>query len=144
MPSAGFEEFDNTIQKTNALLKDIEAGLGWEGRRNQSYAALRAVLHSIRDLLIPEEAVQLAAQLPTLLKGIYYEGWKPSQTPKRMNNDEFMQNLRQQMPFTTKEGIDPVIEVVLKSLRRYISFGEAEDIVATLPKDIAHKINQYI
>ena len=50
----------------------------------QAYAAFRAVIHSLRDRLEMHEAVHLAGQMPTLVRGIYYEGWVPSRAP----NDE--------------------------------------------------------
>ncbi|MFJ5209048.1 DUF2267 domain-containing protein [Streptomyces nigra] len=50
------------VDKANRLLKDIEA-FGWpKERRKQSYAALRAVLHPLRDRLPVETAVQFGAQ----------------------------------------------------------------------------------
>lgn len=82
MSNSGFAEFDTTIQKTNELLKEIETAFSWpENRRNQSYAALRAVLHALRDRLPVEETVQLGTQLPMLIRGMYYEGWDPSKVP---------------------------------------------------------------
>lgn len=136
MTSTGLEEFDNTIQKTNELLKEIETAFGWEDRRNQSYGALRAVLHTIRDMLLPEEAVQLSAQLPLLIKGIYFDGWNPSKTPKRLNREEFLNEIRRQFPFSIEGDIGSVIRVVLTALKKHISLGEAQDIVSGLPKDI--------
>ncbi len=73
MPITGFEVFDETIQKTNILLKTIETELDWIHHRNWSYAALRSVLHVLRDRFAIQEATQLAAQLPLLVNGIYYE-----------------------------------------------------------------------
>jgi uncharacterized protein (DUF2267 family) len=62
MTTTGFDAFDKTIHKTNALLKHIENELGWENQRNMSYAALRAVLHALRDRLTVQEAADLAEQ----------------------------------------------------------------------------------
>jgi uncharacterized protein (DUF2267 family) len=55
-------------------LKQIETELGWENHRNMSYAALRPVLHALRDRLTVQEAADLAAQLPLLVKGIFFDG----------------------------------------------------------------------
>src|SRR6266851_4782007 len=81
MSTTGLEVFDTTVQKTNIWLKDIMQALGWEDR-HKAYVALRITLHALRDRLTPEEASQLGAQLPMLIRGLYYEaGHQPgSQT----------------------------------------------------------------
>ena len=83
MTATGLDAFDKTIHKTNTLLKHIETELGWENHRNMSYAALREVLHALRDRLTVQEAADLAAQLPLLVNGIFYDGWNPSGVPKK-------------------------------------------------------------
>ncbi len=73
---------DHTIQLTNVWLKK----LGEEhhlGERHHCYSALRAVLHALRDRLAPEQAVHLGAQLPILVRGIYYEGWHLADKPEQ-------------------------------------------------------------
>ncbi|MFF4089057.1 DUF2267 domain-containing protein [Streptomyces nigra] len=89
MVDTGFSSFDTMVDKANRLLKDIEEAFGWpKERRKQSYAALRAVLHPLRDRLPVETAVQFGAQMPTLIRGIYYDGWKPADSPVKMSNEE--------------------------------------------------------
>jgi uncharacterized protein (DUF2267 family) len=88
--STGVDVFDTTLQKTIALLKDICNEFGWpEERRQQAYSALRSVLHAIRDRLPVIEAANFAAQLPMLVRGFYYEGWKPESVPIKMHRQEF-------------------------------------------------------
>ena len=49
--------FETSMDKTNLILKDIEQAYGWpRERRNQSYLALRTVLHLLRDRLPVEES----------------------------------------------------------------------------------------
>jgi len=45
--------------------------IGMDERR--AYNALRAVLHALRDRLTTEEIAQFGAQLPTFVRGVYYE-----------------------------------------------------------------------
>ena len=125
------------MDKTNRFLKEIERAYGWpQERRNQSYAALRAVLHAVRDRLTLEEGAQLAAQLPMSIRGIYYDGWDPSRVPRRMTRDEFLQRVRQAFPNEVKGGMEQLIQTVLHSLRHHVTDGEWEDIKATLPKEL--------
>ena len=138
MGNTGFNSFKTTEDKTNRILREIEEAYGWpKERRNQSYAALRAVLHALRDRLPVEETAQLGAQLPMLVRGIFYAEWDPSRVPMRLNKEEFLQRIRQQFPYEIEGGIENLERTVLQALRRYITEGEWDDIKATLPKDLA-------
>ena len=137
MTDAGHRTISRTVQKTNEVLKEIERVSGWpEERRGQSYDALRAVLHALRDRLPVEEAAQLAAQLPTLIRGIYYEGWDPSRVPIKMSREEFLERVRKEFPFQIDGDIEDLVRTVLSALRRYVTEGEMEEVRSTLPKDL--------
>jgi uncharacterized protein (DUF2267 family) len=43
---------------------------------------LRAWLHTLRDRLTVEASAHFAAQLPDLIRGIFYAGWNPSAVPE--------------------------------------------------------------
>ena len=137
MSATGLATFDSTLAKTNGILKQIEQAYEWpKERRNQSYSALRAVLHAVRDRLIVEEAAHLSAQLPMLVRGIYFEGWDPTRVPVKMHRDEFLARIRHEFPYEVPGGIERLFDTVVQALRRHITEGEWEDIRASLPKDI--------
>ena len=73
MSISGVAALDHTVQETNAWLRAVAEQLHFEDRQH-AYNALRAVLHALRDRLPPEVAVHFGAQLPTLVRGLYYEG----------------------------------------------------------------------
>jgi uncharacterized protein (DUF2267 family) len=138
MGETGFTNFDTTVQKTNQVLKQIEQAYGWpKDRRAQSYAALRAVLHALRDRLTVQEAAQLAAQLPTLLRGVYYEGWRPAAVPVKLHREAFLQRVQRDFPYEVDGGTELLVRRVLAALRRHVTDGEWEDIKATVPRDLA-------
>jgi uncharacterized protein (DUF2267 family) len=138
MAQTGLATFDTTLERTNHVLKEIERAYGWpKERRNQAYAALRAVLHAVRDRLPVEETAQLAAQLPMLVRGMYYEGWDPSRTPAKMDREAFLDRVRREFPFEIDGGIERLTQTVLAALRQHITDGEWEDIKANFPKDLA-------
>ena len=68
--------FGHTVHATHVLLNDVAGRLGTPGTR-PAYHALRAVLHALRDRLPAPEAADLAAQLTTIVRGVFYEGFQP-------------------------------------------------------------------
>ncbi|MET8308859.1 DUF2267 domain-containing protein [Micromonospora sp. NPDC005173] len=130
--------FDSSLDKTNLILKDIENAYGWpKDQRNQSYAALRTVLHLLRDRLPVNESVEFAQQLPVLVRGIYFDGWNPSDVPIKLNRDDFLYEVRQGFPYDVEGGPERVTQVVLDTLRRHVTQGEWQDVKDTMPKDLA-------
>jgi len=133
METIEVEIFNKTLLKTRGWLKDLMEELDWE-EPHKAYLALRAVLHVLRDRLTVEEAAQLAAQLPMLIRGFYYEGWDPSGKPlKERHQEEFLSHVKSY--FKNDEKIEPerVVRAVFKVLSKHISQGEIEDVKQTLP-----------
>src|SRR5207302_7966616 len=82
MSVTGLDVFDRTVHTTNRWLQEL-TGLLDGGSRHDAYVTLRATLHALRDRLPIEETAELAAQLPMLVRGFYYEGWDPTGKPVR-------------------------------------------------------------
>ncbi|MCW2720292.1 DUF2267 domain-containing protein [Pseudonocardia sp.] len=138
MSFTGYRTFDTTLEKTNGVLKRIEESYGWpKERRNQSYDGLRTVLHALRDRLTVEEAAQLSAQLPLLIRGIYFEGWDPAKVPMKMHRNDFLERINSEFRYEVPGGAERLFEVVIDALRRFISEGEWQHVRASLPKDLA-------
>jgi uncharacterized protein (DUF2267 family) len=135
MSATGLEVFDKTVQTTNSWLKEIGEQIGPD--RQRCYQALRAVLFSLRDRLNPDEAAHLAAQLPLLVRGIYYEGYRPAGTPERIRSrDAFLQKIDQQLEHTRPLGADEAARAVFKVLDHYVDPGEMAEVKQALPEEI--------
>ncbi|PTA47457.1 DUF2267 domain-containing protein [Micromonospora sp. RP3T] len=133
--------FESSLDKTNVILKEIESAYGWPPeRRNQSYAALRTVLHLLRDRLPVPESAEFAQQLPVLLRGIYFDGWQPEHVPIKLNRDDFLYEVRQGFPYDVSGGPQRVVQVVLDTLRRHVTQGEWQDVKSAMPRDLAQLI----
>jgi uncharacterized protein (DUF2267 family) len=138
MVMTGLAAFDTTVDKTNHVLRQIEQANGWsKEQRNLSYHALRGVLRALRDRLSVDEAAQLAAQLPMLIRGIYYEGWDPSVVPMKLDRDEFFERVRREFPYDVKGDMQQLTRSVLCALREHISEGEWRDVKSIVPKHLA-------
>jgi len=98
---------------------------------------LRAVLHAVRDHLPHAEMAQLAAELPTFIRGVYYEGWNPVHTPARERGREaFLGQIRD--AFRPRADVDPeqVARAIIRLLLDHVSHGEMEQVRNSLPHDI--------
>jgi len=136
MSTTGLDVFDTTVQKTNSWLKDIMHEMDWQERR-KAYQALRSTLHALRDRLTVDEVAQLAAQLPMLVRGFYYEGWDPTGKPLKVRDLEgFLATIA--LEFRGDDEVDPdeVARAVFTVLARRITQGELEDIEGLLPKEV--------
>ena len=131
------DPFAKTKQKADIWLHEIAEDLGLESR-DKALLALRGVLHALRDRLSLDEAVQLGAQLPMLIRGLYYEGWSPKHTPVRVRTlDEFLRLIERpfnqyDLTFDTEE----VARAVFDLLARHVTEGEIEDVRSVLPSSI--------
>jgi uncharacterized protein (DUF2267 family) len=135
MSSTGLEVFDKTLQTTHVWLDEIMAELGPD--RQRAYHALRAVLPALRDRLPLNLAAHLGAQLPLLVRGIYYDNWHPQPgTSRERKQEEFLQRVGAGL-----EGIRPIdvkaaTRVVFGVIGRHVSEGQVEKVRQALPKDI--------
>jgi uncharacterized protein (DUF2267 family) len=131
------EVFDASLQKTQVWFNDLMAELDWENQPQRAYLALRTVLHALRDRLTVEEAVQLSAQLPMLIRGFYFEGWNLKGKPhKERHKEDFFEHV--EIAFKKDPTVSPqrVTRAVFKVLTKHVSAGEIEDIKHIMPKEL--------
>ncbi len=124
---------DATVQKTHEWLRDISEELGLADER-AAYVALRATLHALRDCLNIDEAVRFGAQLPMLIRGLYYEGWKPTGLPRLRDRQSFLDAVRHEiMDYLELPDTAHVVSAVLGVADRYLSAGEVDKIASSVP-----------
>lgn len=137
MSMTGFDVFDRTVQKTNVILGELGEALHMDDTHDV-YLSLRTVLHALRDRLHPAEAAHLAAQLPMLLKGVYFDGWSPAAPPEKIRDrqeflDGIRETLRSRLPTPDAERIT---RAVFALLTEHVSDGEIEQVVGGLPESL--------
>ncbi|MGN9778378.1 DUF2267 domain-containing protein [Micromonospora sp. H33] len=142
MPEQLQSAVDASMQKTNLILKDIEEAYGWpKSQRHQSYCALRTVLHLLRDRMPVQESVEFAAQLPVVLRGIYFDGWRPMDVPVKLNRDDFLVEVRRQFTYDIKGSTQNLVQVVLNALRNHVTTqGQWDDVKDNMPKDLVRTL----
>ena len=135
MTTGAHDSIDRTVAKTREWIDEMAEALGTEDR-HEAYRVLRAFLRVVRDRIGLNEAAQLAAQLPELLRGAYYENWVPSQTPKRYDRDAFLVRLAEEARLAGETEASYAAAAAMTVLRRRVSSGEIEDVLANFPADL--------
>lgn len=133
--TTGVRNLDNSIDLTNVWLRDILSQLKWQSKES-AYQALRGTLHAIRDRLPVEEAVDLASQLPLMIKGVYYDGWTLRDKPEKFKKEEFARRVHAQFEFDDNVNPAEVIRAVLRVMYRHMDEGEIRDVKFNMPKEI--------
>ncbi len=101
-----------------------------------SRQATAAVLRALRDRLTPGEAAQAAAQLPQELKRLWTGGCLPLGRPLKLHRREFLERVRVDAGLKSLGQAEMVTDAVFAGLKEQLSPGEADDIVAQLPRDL--------
>lgn len=137
MPATTIPAIENSIEKTNQWLTELAAEGGFSDE-SQAYSALRAVLHALRDRLTVDEATDLASQLPMVVRGFYYEGWKPALAPnKERTPEKFLDRARSSLPRNDVIDLEQAIPAVFGLLDKHLEGGQADHVRNMLPKEIA-------
>ncbi len=136
MSATGLKIIDSAAQSTNEWVNEVNQRTGWD-HKHRAYRLLRAVLHAVRDHLNPDEAAQLAAQMPVLIRGIFYEGWNPSKTPvKERSREAFIARVQKDFETDPLGDAPQAIGAVVALLDEKISAGEMDDVRGALSKSI--------
>jgi uncharacterized protein (DUF2267 family) len=130
--------FDHATEKANVWVKDMMRELATDDPRH-AYHALSASLQALRDRVSVDEAAQLAAQLPVLVRGVFYEGWRPSATPMHLRRPEQLLALVEERLGDGGQPIDPerALGSTFEVLRKHLSPGAIASLAHLLPRSLA-------
>lgn len=135
MPELGLDIFDKTIHETNTWLGEIAEAMNHPDRQ-VAYHALRGVLSALRDRLPIEEAHHLAAQLPTLIRGVYFEGYRPANKPIKYKQEEFIEHVSEQLQPAGGANPEAATRAVFEVLSRHVSEGQERQVRDMLPENL--------
>lgn len=125
----------HAVQQTQEWLKELRdnADLADE---SEAYSILRAVLHQLRDRLTVEEAVDLGAQLPLIVRGIYFEGWQPRHVPEKVRTKrKFLDGVTLKL-LPHRNPPERAVRDVFALLTHHCDPGEVANVITQLPREI--------
>ena len=135
MSANGLEVFDKTLHTTNTWLKEIMAVIGPD--RHVAWKVLSVVLHKIRDRLPVELAAHLGAELPMLVRGVYYDQFQPAKQPSTCRTiEEFHAEVAEWLSDTRPVNPKDAVNAVFATLSRHIPAGQIENVRGALPQAI--------
>jgi len=136
MTVTGLEGLEHTVQLTHIWINELDERLEWSNKP-RAYRLLKAVLHALRDWLPVNEAAGLAAQLPTLLRGVYYEQWRPADVrAKKRAKADFLARIDASFKSDPLDNTASAVIEVFELLSRKIAAGEVDDIRRALTADL--------
>lgn len=135
MAGTSISTLTHSAQQAQEWVNELALDLSWSHPR--AYRLLRCVLHQIRDWLPQEEMADLSAQLPTLIGGIYFEGWDPLVTPVwERSKDAFLRSVQETLTNEDTADCETAVAAVFKLLDRHISHGEIVQVRGSMKKSL--------
>lgn len=134
MSLTGLHAFDRAVQTANAWLADVERTSGGQDREH-AWRLLRAWLRTLRDRLPVDATAKFGAQLPLLLRGVYYEGWHPGGTPVRYNRAGYVGRFAAEAAIPEAD-VPGAAQAVTEALMRHLPHGEFDEVLAVLPLEV--------
>jgi uncharacterized protein (DUF2267 family) len=126
-------ELDDAVEEARSWIDDLAQRLGWRDR-GKAYAVLVGALHALRDALLRDEVAYLGAQLPVLLRGLYYEGWHPSARPAVQSVAAICERIHEAVNRDPGIDAEKAARAVFALLAARVAASEIEDIIAATPK----------
>jgi len=134
--STGISMLDGAAQQASVWIDEVDQAARCSDTQ-RAYRLLRATLHALRDWVNPDQAADLGAQLPVLIRGIYYEGWNPSGTPKHPHGkDDFIAAVQRDFAKDPMRYPDLEIEAVFSVLNKHIASGQLTQMRNALQKPL--------
>jgi uncharacterized protein (DUF2267 family) len=136
MTTPTLDFLESSMQKAREWLGDFIECTG-RPDTGKAWQMMRAVLHVLRDRVTVEQCAHLSAQLPLLIRGVYFEGWRPVDQPRPLRSqEEFVRAVGEGL--TAHPEIDPrqAIEGTFRVLGKHVTAGELEKIKNMLQPEI--------
>ena len=136
MSSTGLDVFDKTLQTTHTWLDEIMEKMGPD--KQMAWHLLRAVLHALRDRLPTGLMAHLGAQLPLLVRGLYYDQWHAGdeQQLKLRTGEEFLDRVAEGLKGTRPINVVDGVKVVFQVLNHHVEPGQVKKVREALPEPV--------
>jgi uncharacterized protein (DUF2267 family) len=135
MATTGLEVFDRTLHTTNLWLDEINAEIGPD--RHLAWHVLGAVLRTLRDEMQVDQSAHFAAQLPLLIRGAYFDQYRPTQQPVAIrSHEDFISRIQHDLDGARPVKAEQAVAAVMRTLNRHVTEGQVKKVRDSLPKAV--------
>lgn len=127
--------FSKMYEDANHWVNEIASRMGRPDKQH-AYHALRGVLFALRDRLPVTEAFGLASQLPTIVRGVYFEGYSPAGKPEKVHRDAFMAKVSAELQKVGDGQPEAAVTAVIRVLKEQVGEDQLAHVFNVLPEDL--------
>lgn len=136
--------FEELAQEAHNYINNLAEELGHPEEQNRVLIIWRSVMHTVRDRIHMEEALQIVASLPIIFKGIFVDGWKYSDKPRLEYSriEEMKEEVKRLQAENGEEDFpwflstEKIILITLNSFCSFLDREQLEQIADQLPLEI--------
>lgn len=125
---------DHAMHAAHTWVNAVAEEFGTDDREF-AYGVLRGWLHTLRDRLTVEAAAHFAAQLPDLVRGVFYGGWDPSAVPVKLDATGYTARFAHEANIAVHD-VPKAAAAVTAALMRLLPPAQVSKAINQLPDDI--------
>jgi len=125
---------DHAVQVAQTWVRDVAREFDTKDFEF-SYRVLRAWLHTLRDRLSVEASAHFAAQLPDLIRGIFYAGWNPSVVPEKYDAHDYVLRFAHEATIAA-DDVGKAASAATAAALHHLPAAQIEKVMGQLPADI--------
>lgn len=135
MNNAHVSVFETSVAKADQWVAEVAETMGIVDRQ-EAYRTLRAVLHALRDQLTVHENKDLSAQMPMVIRGLFFEGWNPAKAEHVRDAGQFEEAVMAHHGARPQRAPREMIAGVARVLSARISEGEFRQVLHSLAEPV--------
>lgn len=125
---------DHAMHTAHLWVNDVAREFDTDDREF-AYGVLRAWLHTLRDRLSVEAAAHFAAQLPDLIRGIYYAGWDPGSVPHKYDAEAYAVRFAGEANISVHD-VSKAAAATTAALLRHLPPAQVDKALDQLPEEV--------
>ncbi len=125
---------DHAMHSAHSWVNDVAREIGTEDREF-AYRVLRAWLHTLRDRLPVEASARFAAQLPDLIRGVFYAGWNPNAVPEKYGAEEYSVRFLREANIALHD-VGKVAAATTAAVSHHLSPTQVDKVLSQFPPEI--------